>query len=447
MGALGLSLLAAAAAGAWRAVAQRFAQPGRARWIALGGLWAFVAVAAWHQGIGFSWRRTARWLTPAAAENLARSAALYRQVSRTLTGSPYEAYRSVALERRPDVHVFVVESYGRLMADHPELSGGYRETLAATDRALSADGWSTASASMVAPVSGGRSWLADASLLLGARIQYESLYRHVLSQAERLPSLVSFFGDRGYRTVLIAPKDRARPGVRLMNPFGYDTTVFFAELEYPGPAWGWGWIPDEYSLLFAHERWLTGEDPVFSFFHMVSSHAPWDAPPALTGDWRAFGVGALPSDDAAAEEEIRKRLKRYKRAGAETDYMGELDPLTAQAYARTIDYDLAVIRGYVLERSDPEDLFIVLGDHQPPVLEQHSDAFLVPIHLIARDPALLERFAPYGFQPGLWPGQQDEPPLRHEGVFSMLARELGGAWGSSPPPEWLPAGAPLGDDP
>ena len=442
--AVGLLAFAWAATRLWHVFGAAFARPSRLLWSLLGVSWAFVGVTAWMQGVDFGWMRTCRWVTPDFAVNVAKSVALYDEVQEVVSEGHYADLAQLPLRRPADVHVFVVESYGRVLADHPDLTEGYRARLERMDAALTDGGWSQVSATDVAPVSGGRSWLADASLLLGMHIQYESLYQHVIEEADRLPSLVSWFKERGYHTILIAPKDRARPGVRLNNHFGYETTVFFADLDYRGPEYGWGWIPDEYSLLYADERWLApSERPVFSFFHMVSSHAPWEVVPPRADDWRAFEpVSAAPQEDLAAADEIQKRLKRYHRGDLDTRYMGELDPLAAEAYAATVDYDLALITDYILRRGDPDDLYIVMGDHQPPVLDVWNESFEVPIHVITRDTALLEGLSAYGFEAGLWP-VTDAEPLRHEGLLSLLVRELARAWSDLDDeelPPWSPEG-------
>ena len=38
------------------------------------------------------------------------------------------------------------------------------------------------------------------------------------------------------------------------NRYAYDTTLFALDLEYEGPSIGWGIIPDQYSLGYAHDR-------------------------------------------------------------------------------------------------------------------------------------------------------------------------------------------------
>ncbi len=413
----------------------------------LGAAWIYVAVSAGLHGIWFGWKKGARWLVPDVVDNLVTSRQLYRAVSGALGASPYEPLARLRLARRPDVHVFVVESYGAMLADHPDVSGPYLEGLAGWRGRLEEAGWATASARMVAPVSGGRSWQADASLLLGIPIRYESLYQHVKAEAASLPSLVRFFADSGYLTVLIAPKDRERPGVRIENPLGYEQAVHFVELDYQGPALGWGWIPDEYTLLHTDERvFAPAERPIFSFFHMVSSHAPWELVPPRTDDWRAFaglaGAQAAPGADLTAAEEVQKHLRRFRRADGTTTYMGEMDPFQRESYAATVAYDLELIFDYVLARADPDDLFIVLGDHQPPVLDT-ADDFRVPVHLVSRDRALLVGFEAYGFRPGLAPAAVEGDALRHEGVLSMLVRELAAAWGEVPReelPPWRPEG-------
>ena len=113
-----------------------------------------------------------------------------------------------------------------------------------------------ASAFSKAPVMGGRSWLAEGSLIMGMHVGYEALFRQVVDQIDRVPNLVSFLKRQGYRTVLLAPADRVRPGVEAVNYYHYDQTLGFDDLHYRGPPRGWGLVPDQYSLGYVDEHVL-----------------------------------------------------------------------------------------------------------------------------------------------------------------------------------------------
>ena len=186
--------------------------------------------------------------------------------------------------RQPDVHVYVVESYGTAVRG---LVGGddWVALLKEMDKRATAAGWHTAAGVSDAPVHGGRSWIADASVLTGLHVATQSDYERATAMADRIPTLPNFFRDRGYTTVLVRPSDRERPGVMLQNRFGFDKTVFFDDLNYTGPAVGWGHIPDQYSIHVAHRDVIDPVDgPTFAFLHLCTSHLPWLYHPTVYDD-------------------------------------------------------------------------------------------------------------------------------------------------------------------
>ena len=94
----------------------------------------------------------------------------------------------------------------------------------------------------------------------------------------------------------------------------------------------------------------------------------------------------------------------------------------------SVEYSLATIASY-LERLPPDEraLVIVLGDHQPqqPIASRWKDDRYVPIHVLARDPRLLERFARFGFTPGILPPPPAGAPAGHAQLMAELLSALG----------------------
>ena len=381
---------------------------------------------------------------PELAENIHRSLEVWDGVHRASNDSPYHPFSSVELARRPDVQLFIIESYGRIIATSDTTQTDWLERMATIEADVSSAGWQAASAWCAAPVSGGRSWLADGSLLTGMPIRYESVYRHLLKRVEPLPDLVEFFDHRGYRTVRVAPKDRARPGISLTNDFHFGQQVTFRDLDYNGPALGWGWIPDQFSLGYIDENILDG-GPLFMMFHMVSSHIPWDPPPPILNEWRTLELldGDVPSDTVDLPKQTYYQLRRYKRTRRVSLRRVKDDGLTMYGYAGAIDYDLEILRRHLLSTAPRDAIVIIMGDHQPPLVGR-SASMDVPMHILAQDPALLEEFYEQGFTPGMAIAPSAPTAIRHEGFFSLMVRVLARCCGpsSAPLPTYSPNGTP-----
>lgn len=360
-----------------------------------------------------------RFVTPDLVFDLAHSVRVYRGLQEQL-GALHPELEGLQLRAQPDVEVHIVESYGRMM-DSEELREGWVQALVGLEARLGQAGWTTMSAFSTSPVSGGRSWIADASLLLGLQLQHQSEYERVIEQVEGLPHMPGWFAERGYSTVVMRPKDRVRPGVGLRNDFGWQHTVFFEDLDYSGAAWGWGVVPDQYSLGWLREElWSQLPGPRLLFFHMVGSHAPWNDVPPVLEQWRDFDDGSAeaPEDEELSLKRVSRRYKREKRTRAGA--IGKL-ALRGEDFRAAVLTDLEVLtRDLEMPRQRPA-VVLILGDHQPPLLSRSQD-FDVVVHVLATDPSLIEGFAEQGFQPGLVPSGEPVVPL--EGLYPLLVTSL-----------------------
>jgi hypothetical protein len=366
-----------------------------------------------------------RTVTTKAWANARASLQLHEMLDSLRTApvdSTYHDYQALSLDRRPSIYLFAVESYGSVLDRHSDLRGPYRRVLRRTEAALRADGWHMASARLDAPVRGGRSWLAIASLLTGVRVDRQLLFNRFQNDPSGTPHLVQFLDRQGYHTVALQPFTFARPGLPVRNLYDFDVTLYRDDLDYEGPPYGLADAPDQYSLHFAHDTELVpADDPFFLFFETVSSHALWNygLPPALA-DWRQFNEVQGPT---------WKRKARLDTIGAApTPFLPDsitapriYDQSTPRRYLQHIAYDLRVLRDYMTGQAPDGSLVLLLGDHQPPLLNTTTST--VPLHVMSTDSTLVDRVRRYGLTDGLLP-TDTRPTLRQEGLYSLLVRLL-----------------------
>jgi len=369
-------------------------------------------------------------------DNLDRSFSVSSTISETLAPHAYADIREVELARKPSVHIYIVESYGRGMR-REEIRSDYYSLLKALDKRFKTAGWSMMTGLSEAPVMGGRSWLADTTLLSGRTVKYESVYRHITPKLKDLATLPGFFNDQGYQTVLMRPKDKARAGVELVNHFGFDHTVFNLDLAYQGRPYGWVEIPDQYALGHIRDEVLPtlGDGPVFVFAHLGTSHIPWDEVPPILDDWRSFNEyeGRIPRNNERAldEKNIRFQMKRYKRR--DEVRLRRLKPTENNVtdFFKSVAYSMEVVAQHVESLTDPPEMVIIMGDHQPPMYKNNPD-FTVPVHVLVRDQKLLREFRKRKFRRGMrlpkWKSR-----MYHEGFFSLMVRALARAEDVQPP--------------
>lgn len=389
-----------------------------------------AAALIWSVLLALSWldqrRAYLSWLSPLLAADLTRSLQVYRAIQDRQRNSPYAGFATLPMHERPDVLLFIVESYGRLLSVDDRTRVGHTALLTELAKRLANAGWQSASAFSTSTVSGGRSWIAEGSLLMGLPVHYEAEFQQLIAQRPMPPNLVGFLGAHGYRKVLLAPADRNRPGAHVVNRYGFDLLLTNEQVAYTGQPIGWGLVPDQYSLAVAEQRVLRdARQPIFLDFHMVSSHAPWAEVPTLLADpLLSSGKAAPLSQDSSWPGHVFTQLKRYERDDENRfAYMEQFDDELRRGYQATIDYDLQLITQY-LERRRDDALVIVLGDHQPPVLSSSDSSFDSPIHVLSRDPRRLAQLMAHGFRAGLILDGAQPAALHHAGLFSLLVRSL-----------------------
>ena len=366
--------------------------------------------------------RTVSSRAVANAEASLRLDAMLDSLDTASADSAYAAYDTLSLARRPSIYLFAVESYGLVLERDPALRGPYHRVLRRSEAALRENGWHAASARLDAPVRGGRSWLAIASLLTGVRVDRQLLFNRFRENADAVPHLVRTLDRQGYRTVALQPFTFARPGLPVRNLYNFDVTLYRDDLNYEGPSYGLADAPDQYSLHFAHDTELArSSDPFFLFFETVSSHALWNygLPPVLA-DWQQFNAVDGPT--------WKQKRRLADQGAAPSAFLPDsitapriYDQSTPLRYLRHIAYDLRVLRDYLIDTAPEGSLVLLLGDHQPPLLDTETDA--TPLHVLSTDSTLVNRVRRHGFTDGLVPTDAS-PTLRQEGLYSFLVRLL-----------------------
>jgi hypothetical protein len=289
--------------------------------------------------------------------------------------------------RGKDVVIAFVESYGRDAVEDPEFAPQVDAVLDAGSQRLGAAGFTSRSAFLTSPTAGGGSWLAHATFQSGLWINNQQRYRS-LTSSRRL-TLTGAFHRANWRTVAVEPgTERSWPEGDF---YGYDQVYDSRNLGYRGPRFGFAAMPDQYTMSAFErcERGKAGRSPLLATIPLVSSHVPWTSTPELV-DWGRVGDGSV---------------------------FGTVPTVTGPGgvradYRRSIEYSLNSLISYVERYGNENLVMIFLGDHQPaPGITGENASWDVPISIIARDPAVLDRITPWQWQDGLSP-RPDAPVWR-----------------------------------
>ncbi len=325
----------------------------------------------------------------------------------TPAGSLFEKLRG------KDVLVVFLESYGRVVLDDPEFSESVRPVLEQGSADLAANGLHVQSTFLTSPTVGGISWLAHGTLLSGLWIDSQVRYDSLM-MSER-PSLNRLFNNAGWRTVAVMP------AISMEWPegdyFGYDEIFGAYDMGYKGKPFNWVTMPDQYVLAAFEklERKDRSRPPVMAEMALISSHAPWTPVPTIV-PWQAVGDGTIFNEQATAgdsPEVVWQDAQRIK-----------------EQYRKSIEYAVSNLVSYAVNYGDDNLVLLILGDHQPaPLVTGDLTNHDVPVHIIARDPAVMAAIADWQWSDGLVPAA-DAPVWRMDELRNRFIEAF-----SSPLPE------------
>jgi hypothetical protein len=317
--------------------------------------------------------------------------------------------------RGKDVMLTFVESYGRSAIEDPGLAPAIDPLLDAGSRKLAAAGLASRSAFLTSPTSGGGSWLAHSTLLSGLWIDNNQRDRELV-ESNRF-TLTGAFQRAGWRTVGIMPGNTAPWPESTF--FGYDKVYGAGDLGYRGPKFSWATMPDQYTFsAFERLEHAKANGALMAEVVTVSSHAPWSPLPRPVS-WRDVGDGSI-FDSMSGKAYLPEAILTRDRERVRADYR------------RSIEYSLNTLISYVQTYGKDDLVLIFLGDHQPsPVVTGQGASRDVPITIVARDPAVLDRIADWGWQSGLRPGT-DAPVWRMDTFRDRFLTAFGSRAATSP---------------
>ena len=325
-----------------------------------------------------------------------------------------------------DVLLIFVESYGRSSLDNPAYASLLRGTLKKFGAALEEKGFAARSAWVTSPTFGGESYLAHSTSVSGLWINNQQRYVQLLRSSH--DTLISDFNTAGWRTVAVMPEiTTAWPEGDF---FSFGKIYRGPDLQYKGQSFDYLTMPDQYTLAAFQSRELASVDraPVMAEIALVSSHIPWAPLPKLVpwdevGDGRIFNTARTPE----SANDVWRDPKRVP-----------------EFYALSVDYTLQTLMSFVTAYAGDNTLLIIVGDHQPMTfIAGEGASHEVPVHIIARNPALLAALdegtwtagmEPDGTSPS-WP--MDSLRERILGAFTRRADQS-----ESPPPEAEPETPP-----
>ncbi len=327
----------------------------------------------------------------------------------TLSGSSMQAATRLAQTlpvRRPDIFLFEVESYGATLWADDDYEVARQGLMRRVQSELDELQLPIVTRFATSPVYGGGSWMSKASSLSGIKISSHSTHLAWKQIASRYPHLVSYLNRNGYYTLAVQPATLWTDGL-----YGYDEVIVRDDFSYDGSFYGFGHVPDQWSLDYAFtHHWRKHPRPRLFHFSTVSTHFAWEPPPRITDD--------------VAELEASQPSFLETRA----DYV-ELALTVPQGRKRnyfvTVAYEWELLLAAFRHRIEPGIIALIYGDHQPPFITNGRGDNDVAVHVITDIPELLGPLAEAGFAAGSstpWTSASEE--FRIEGFYSFVVSLL-----------------------
>jgi len=330
----------------------------------------------------------------------------------------HNEFADVELVDAPNIIVVCVESYGSIVHRDPRYHDRLAGLLAEREQALVRAGYRFASTFSEAPIFAGGSWASYTSFTYGLRIDDLQLFDGLFAAGSAFTGYESLFHvlrRSGYENVLLCPLGgidaQTVDWAAIDRCFQSQRRIDFDALGYRGPLVNYlGLVrrcaaPDQFSLNFAYEQAKAAGGPFSLFFCTLNSHYPWRSPSRAVADWRTLDDPDLDErwDDSRAAREDR--------------------------YADAIAYQLDYLLRFAVERAADDPLIVLFGDHQPPLITPEPLGKSTPVHVLGRDPAVIDTLLERGFAPCVDLGERAVAEIEHAAFLSLFLRALNIAHG------------------
>lgn len=311
----------------------------------------------------------------------------------------------VKFREKPNIHLIFIESYGSILLNNSKLSEAYKQKFDAFNNTLKKSKWGcktnlSSSVSLVGP-----SWLAYTSVLFGNRVDSNFYYEYLLNEKRfyEFDTLTKMLHNHGYISYnLNATKFKNGVNVPLQQMkkfYGFDRVILRDDINYRGTKFGFTECPpDQFVLNYAYHHFLKKQSkPYVLFYITTNSHTPYITPDYVE-NWK--DLNNTPD----------QLIGNYF-----------LEDPSLENYSKAIDYQIDFLQDFIVSNGKANDIFLLIGDHQPHVLSKISDGLETLVHVISRNEDFLTEFESYGFRDTL---DRLENPVKHEALYSIFLRCL-----------------------
>lgn len=336
-------------------------------------------------------------------------------------------YEPIGFEKKPNIIIASLESYGAIIHEIPELKAFFHPKLEEACQELAKSGWHATSILSKAPRISGGSWLSHSSFLYGMLIDEFAIYESLMNNPTFAiyQSLFHVFKEKGYYNYYLNPLggyDMSRINWnQISRMFAADKIINDEDIDYKGQRTGsmGDSAPDQYAFRYSYDQIKQeAHEPYAAFFISNNSHYSFFSPKEVEPDWQSLNHPEYTYEQT--DKHSDKLLEKYKEA---------------------INYQLDIFLDFLKAENPENTMLILFGDHQPPAVTTKDSTFHSPVHILSKDADFLGRFSEFGFRSGLL-NESIESGIAHQSFFSLFMKvfiEKYGTEGVNAPP-YLPEG-------
>lgn len=300
------------------------------------------------------------------------------EIPKIIKNSIIEIPKNITLKHKPNIYFIAIESYGAILYENEIYIEKYKSLTQQITKNLTKKNWKVASSLATSNVTGGKSWVAYSSFLKGVAIKSDSIYRHLIVNQSRYKtqSIFEILEEFRYTNYLVSGlggfENYKIEWESILQFLGTEKVIKFKDLEYNGVTFNFGpSAPDQYllnkSLQLMKEK--NGDKPFSFFVETINSHYKFDSPTKIFENWED------------CNEALLENFEPIKNLSS-----NQIDN-----YYSAMEYQLKTVENLILNENS-EAIFVIFGDHQPPILTNKDNSHKTPIHIISKNEAFINKW-------------------------------------------------------
>ena len=327
-------------------------------------------------------------------------------------------FDKVKLNRRPNIHIISMESYGSLIYRDLDVYAEVKQGVEKWNEVYNSSDIHCCSVMAEPPHFGSGTLYSYSTLLFGMKIensyQYNILFNELATFSE-YQSLFRYTRDNGYKNFvlqgMVGEFGSTVNYKMLKNNLTYDHIIQNDDIGFKGQYLKFMSMqkcpPDQFTFNKGIDVAQQSKVPYTLFYCTLNSHFDFDAPLEPVEEWED-----LNDEHYVYETTMEKPWDKYKK------------------YKKALNYSIDSIFGTIKKRINEDDIYVVYGDHQPTLIVEEKHGIESPIHIFSKNKTFIKAWEQYGFNEGLVPEDKNKP-LKFEAFYSAFMNCLNTAYGQN----------------